>query len=71
MVRDHESADRVLANITALYVILCLAAHRSLKILNQLLFRLLRSYLNRVCKRHRTRDLINTLRFRHELDKSE
>lgn len=61
-VRNPESAERVPAFIAAIYAILHLAAHRTLKSSNQVLLPRPKWYLKKESKRHSTADLINNLK---------
>jgi len=61
-VRNPESAERVPAFISAIYAMLHLAAHRSLKISNQTLLPRPKWYVKKEGKRHSTGDLINNLK---------
>jgi hypothetical protein len=61
-VRNPESAERVPAFITAIYAMLHLAAHRSLKMPNKVLLPRPKWYLKKEEKRHTTGDLINNLK---------
>jgi len=61
-VRTHESAERVPAFISAIYAMLHLAAHRSLKTANQMLLPRPKWYQKKEGKRHSTGDLINNLK---------
>lgn len=61
-VRNPESAKRVPAFISAIYAMLHLAAHRSLKRLNQVLLPRPKWYQKKEGVRHSTGDLINNLK---------
>ena len=61
-VRNPESAELVPAFIAAIYAMLHLAAHRSLKMSNQALLPRPKWYLKKEGKRHSTGDLINNLK---------
>lgn len=61
-VRNPESAESVPAFISAIYAILHLAAHRSLKLSDQVLLPRPKWYLKKKAKRHSTGDLINNLK---------
>jgi hypothetical protein len=61
-VRNPESAESVPAFISAIYAMLHLAAHRSLKLSNQTLLPRPKWYLKKEAKRHSTGDLINNLK---------
>jgi hypothetical protein len=61
-VRNPESLERVPAFIAAIYAMLHLAAHRSLKASDQALLPRPKWYLKKEVKRHSTGDLINNLK---------
>ncbi len=61
-VRNPESAERVPAFFAAIYAMLHLAAHRSLKKSNQLLLPRPKWYQKKEAVRHSTGDLINNLK---------
>ena len=61
-VRNPESAESVPAFISAIYAILHLAAHRSLKLSDQVLLPRPKWYLKKEAKRHSTGDLINNIK---------
>jgi len=61
-VRNPESAELVPAFIAAIYAMLHLAAHKSLKMSNQALLPRPKWYLKKEGKRHSTGDLINNLK---------
>lgn len=61
-VRNPESAERVPAFIAAIYAMLHLAAHRSLKKSNQVLLPRPKWYQKKEAVRHSTGDLINNLK---------
>jgi len=61
-VRNPESAERVPAFISAIYAMLHLASHKSLKLSNQALLPRPKWYLKKEAKRHSTGDLINNLK---------
>lgn len=61
-VRNPESAECVPAFISAIYAMLHLAAHRTLKLSGQVLLPRPKWYLKKEVKRHSTGDLINNIK---------
>jgi len=61
-VRNPESAESVPAFISAVYALLHLAAHKSLKTSNQVLLPRPKWYQNKEGKRHSTGDIINNMK---------